>query len=226
MTIDEAFNSSINYYDDWMRKALPNYDDIFKTALEIIPFPIDSPIDVLDLGAGTGLFSKHVFEKYPNAKFLLYDLADKMIAVAKDRFHSYPQQFEFMIGDYRTLQIEREYDLVISSLSIHHLTNNEKQELFHSIYGVLRKPGLFINIDQIHGETDYLRDLYWNHWLVQVKQAEQSEDRIQESIDRRTKYDRDALLTDQLLWLKESGFINVDCVYKNFFVGVFFAMKE
>lgn len=226
MTIDEAFNSSINYYDDWMRKALPNYEDIFKTAQDIIPFESTSPIDVLDLGAGTGLFSKHVFEKYPNAKFLLYDLADKMLEVAKERFHSYPNQFEFLIGDYRTLKVEHEYDLVISSLSIHHLTNNEKQELFRSIYCILRKPGMFINVDQIKGETNYLQDLYWNHWLEQVKQVEPSEERIKESINRRTKYDRDALMTDQLNWLTEAGFINVDCVYKNFFIGVLLAMKE
>ncbi len=226
MTIDQAFNSSINYYDDWMRKALPNYEDIFKTALELIHFTATTPIDVLDLGAGTGLFSKHVFEKYPDAKFLLYDLADKMIEVAKDRFRSYPQQFEFYIGDYRTLQIAHEYDLVISSLSIHHLDDKDKHKLFRSIYDILRKPGIFINIDQIRGETSFLQDLYWNHWLAQVKRAESSEERIQESIDRRTKYDRDSLLKDQLQWLTEAGFINVDCVYKNFFVGVFFAMKE
>lgn len=226
MTIDKAFNDSIDYYDDWMKKALPNYNDLFNTAKEIIPFAPTTSIDVLDLGAGTGLFSKHVFEKYPNARFLLYDLADKMLEVAKDRFHSFPQHFDFMIGDYKTLQIAHEYDLVISSLSIHHLTDKEKQELFRSIYSVLRKPGIFINIDQIRGETSFLQDLYWNHWLAQVKRAESSEKRIQESIDRRTKYDRDALLMDQLRWLTEAGFMNADCVYKNFFVGVFFAMKE
>jgi tRNA (cmo5U34)-methyltransferase len=226
VTIDKAFNDSIEYYDDWMKKALPNYDDIFKTATEIIPFAPTTSIDVLDLGAGTGLFSKHVFEKYPNAKFLLYDLAEKMLEVAKDRFRPFQQQFEFMIGDYKTLQVTHEYDLVISSLSIHHLTDKEKQELFHSIYSILRKPGIFINIDQIRGETSFLQDLYWNHWLAQVKHAEPSGKRIQESIDRRTKYDRDALLKDQLRWLIEAGFVNVDCVYKNFFVGVFYAMKE
>ncbi len=226
MTIGQAFNSSIDYYDDWMRKALPNYEDIYKTALELIHFQPAVPIDVLDLGAGTGLFSKHVFEKYPNARFLLYDLADKMIDVAKNRFRSHPQQFEFFIGDYRTLRISREFDLVISSLSVHHLDDNDKKLLFRSVYDVLRKPGIFINIDQIRGDTPYLQDLYWNHWLDQVKRAESSEKRIQESIDRRKNYDRDSLLKDQLQWLLEAGFMNVDCVYKNFFVGVFFAMKE
>jgi tRNA (cmo5U34)-methyltransferase len=226
MAIEQAFNSSIDYYDNWMKKALPNYSDIFKTAQEIIPFTSDNPINVLDLGAGTGLFSKHILERYPHAHFILYDLADKMLDVAKERFKSYPKQFEYIIGDYRNIQISSQFDLVISSLSIHHLNDNEKSNLFHTIYSKLRSPGLFMNIDQIRAETHYLRKLYWDHWLKQVRQQELLENQIQDSINRRETYDQDALMSDQLQWLSEAGFVNVDCIYKNYFVGVFHAMKE
>ena len=59
-TIAQAFDASVDYYDDWMRVALPSYDGIFAAALEQIPFEKDASIRVLDLGAGTGLFSWHV----------------------------------------------------------------------------------------------------------------------------------------------------------------------
>lgn len=225
MPIEDAFDQSIAYYDDWMMKALPNYTDIYRTALELIPFTSDAAIDVLDLGAGTGLFSKHVLDKYPNARFVLYDLAEKMLGVARKRFADYPGRFRYVVGDYRKIEGVQDYDLVISSLSIHHLEDEDKRALFHRIFELLRNGGLFVHIDQIRGETSYVRDLYWNHWLEQVRDAGFSEERIQESIDRRKPYDRDATLEDQVLWLKESGFENVDCVYKNFFVGVFLAMK-
>jgi tRNA (cmo5U34)-methyltransferase len=52
-----------------------------------------------------------------------------------------------------------------------------------------------------------------------------SDEHIRESIDRRKTYDQDALLADQIQWLKEAEFVNVDCVYKNYFMGVFFACK-
>ncbi len=226
MSIEHAFNMSIEYYDDWMKKALPNYYDIFKTAQDLLPFDKVSPINVLDLGAGTGIFSKHVFEKYPNANFVLYDLADKMLEVAKDRFKHNQHQFEFVIGDYRNIQGAKKFDLVISSLSIHHLTNDEKRTLFRSINHILLNQGIFINIDQIRGETNYLADLYWNHWLEQVRMVEPSDQRVQESINRRKEFDIDATMLEQLQWLKEAGFVNVDCVYKNFFVGVFLAIKQ
>jgi len=226
MTIDEAFNASIEYYDDWMKKALPNYADLFGTALALLPFEPNTSMDVLDLGAGTGLFSAHVFGKYPKAHFVLYDLADKMLGVARERFRDHPTQFEYVVGDYRKLEGAARYDLVISSLSIHHLDDPEKRALFGNVYKLLRPGGVFINIDQVLGETPYLQELYWTHWLEQVRAAGFPEERIQESIDRRTRYDQEALLTDQLAWLKESGFANVDCVYKNFFVGVFLGIKQ
>ena len=225
MSIDQAFNDSIAYYDDWMKKALPNYEDIFQTAKEIIPFPTEQSIEVLDLGAGTGLFSQHVLDRYPRANFLLYDVADKMLGVAQKRFRDHGPQFHYFVGDYRELETRQNFDLVISSLSIHHLSDEEKRGLFRQIHGVLRSPGVFINVDQVQGETQFIRSLYWDHWLEQVHRVEKSEERIQESVSRRTTYDREATLVDQLTWLKEAGFENVDCVYKNYFVGVFLAMK-
>jgi tRNA (cmo5U34)-methyltransferase len=226
MPIEQAFNSSVEYYDDWMRKALPNYGDIFSTAAGLITFDATAKINVLDLGAGTGLFSGHVAEKYPQANFTLYDVADKMLGVAKKRFAGKSPRFKYVLDDYRRIQGENEYDLVISSLSIHHLEDEEKKGLFVRIHELLREPGLFINIDQIRGETARIRETYWNHWLEQVRRAGFPEERIRESIGRRLAYDKDASLHDQLDWLKASGFQDVDCVYKNFFVGVFVACKQ
>ena len=225
MRIDQAFNRMIDYYDDWMQKALPNYDDIYGTAKELLPFETTKPVDVLDLGAGTGLFSKHVLEKYPNARFLLYDLADQLLDIARDRFKGKQQQFKFIVGDYRKIEGDNIFDCVISSFSIHHLTHPDKKQLFHSVYRVLKEGGIFINIDQIRGETDFMAQLYWNHWLSRVRCREQDENRIDECIDRRKKYDNDATLWEQLDWLKHAGFRQVDCIYKNYFVGVFFAVK-
>lgn len=226
MTIGHSFDESVAYYDEWVKQALPSYDEIFSVATGLIPFPTDAPLDVLDLGAGTGLFSQQVLERYPQTKFVLYDVAPRMLEVAKHRFQGCPGQFEFIADDYRHLEVMGEFDVVISSLSIHHLPDGEKQDLFRRVYAALRDNGLFINVDQIKGPTPYLEDLYWSKWLEMVRRKGAAEDKIRDSIQRRTAYDQDALLTDQLLWLREAGFANVDCVYKNYFVGVFLAMKR
>lgn len=226
MTIGHSFDDSVAYYDEWVKQALPSYDEIFSIAGGLIPFPTDAQLDLLDLGAGTGLFSQHVLELYPQARFVLYDVAPRMLEVAKHRFQGCLSQFEFVVDDYRNLRNSSEYDVVISSLSIHHLPDNEKQDLFRRVYAALRDNGLFINVDQIKGPTPHLEELYWINWLEMVRRRGAAEDKIRDSIQRRTAYDQDALLIDQLLWLREAGFANVDCVYKNYFVGVFLAMKR
>lgn len=226
MTIDQAFDKTVAYYDSWMRKALPGYDDLFAVATEVMPFKGDAPVRVLDLGAGTGLFSQHVLQEYPNATFVLYDVAAKMLEVAEERFVEQIDRFEFKVEDYRNLQAVGDFDLIISSLSIHHLNDEEKKQLCQQVYTALRKGGAFVNVDQIKGETEYLQNLYWELWLRHVRASDASEEQIQESIERRTTYDQDAFLADQLQWLREAGFVNVDCVYRHTFVGVFLAMKK
>jgi tRNA (cmo5U34)-methyltransferase len=226
MTIGQAFNQTATYYDEWVRVAIPHYDEVFSIAKALIPFPTKAPIRVLDLGAGTGLFSWHVMQKYPQAHFVLHDLAEQMLNVAKERFSATPGRVEFRIGDYRTLQGEQAFDLVISSLSIHHLTDEEKQKMFGDIYNILRTPGIFINIDQIKAPSPTLKDGYWNAWLDNVRRNGASEERIRQSIERRTTYDKDALLIDQLVWLRTAGFESADCIYKHYFIGIFFAIKQ
>jgi tRNA (cmo5U34)-methyltransferase len=226
VTIGRTFDESVDYYDEWVKIALPCYDEIFSVAKELIPFAPDARIEVLDLGAGTGLFSMHVLQKYPNAVFVLYDVAPKMLDVARERFRESTSQFQYILDDYRYFQSSLRFDLVVSSLSIHHLTDSDKKDLFKRVYTVLSNEGVFINVDQIRGPTPFLQELYWTKWLEKVREKEAAEEKISESIQRRMTYDKDSLLTEQLQWLRDAGFANVDCVYKNYFIGVFVATKQ
>ena len=225
MRVDEIFDRSAAHWDDWVRKAIPCYDEVFSTAVELIPYKEDAEVQVLDLGAGTGLFSWHVFQSYPKARFVLFDVASQMLAVGRNRFKG-SNQFTFSEADYLGVNESEAYDLIISSLSIHHLLDEQKKTLFRSVYRALKSSSAFINIDQIKGETKNLRALYWEKWLKRVREAGAEEEEIEESIRRRCELDRDATLAEQLGWLKEAGFQDVDCVYRNYFIGVFFALKE
>ncbi len=226
VAIDEAFNKSVSYYDSWIRKATPGYDLLFAAARDLLPFPGDAALQVLDLGAGTGLFAQQILERHPASRFVLWDVADKMLDVARERFRDRPEQFRYVASDYRTLRDAGKFNLVISSLSIHHLADREKRELFRKIYEILQVSGLFINIDLIKGPTRYLEDLYCNNWYDQMRLAGASEEEIQAGIERRLTYDRDAHLEDQLQWLREAGFTDVDCAFRTFKVGLFVAMKR
>lgn len=225
MKIEQAFNQSAATYDVWVRKALPGFDDLFYTAQQVLPFPPNSAIHALDLGAGTGLFSARILEWYPNAHVTLIDLAEQMLAVARKRFAAYAGQVDYRIEDFSNLQEVQTCDLVVSSLAIHHLEHPAKQELFARIHQALKPGGIFLNLDQIQAPTPALRAHYKAVWLEGVKARGGSEEEIAISIQRRTTYDRDASLTDQIDWLRQAGFDEVDVLYKHHFIGLFYARR-
>jgi len=226
VAIDDAFNRTVAYYDDWIRRAVPGYEQLFAVAGELIPFPADAAVDVLDLGAGTGLFSEKVLERYPNGRFVLWDVAEKMLDVARQRFGAHQDRFRYVVGDYRDLREAGSFDLVISSLSIHHLSDGEKRDLFRRVYEVLRRPGVFLNIDLVKGPTPYLEEFYCSNWYGKMRSAGASEEEVRAGIERRISYDRDALMDDQLLWLRRAGFADADCVCRNFKMGLFLGLKR
>lgn len=224
-TIEQAFNQSVSYYDEWMRKAIPCFDQIFGIAVELLPFADDAPINALDLGAGTGIFAGFVRQRYPNARLELIDLATDMLDLAKIRFAGQGDKVSYTVQDYRQLAATAQFDLVVSSMSIHHLSDADKRALFRQVHTALKPGGAFLNLDQVKGQTEAVRNLYRETWLRQVRLAGAAETEIEKSIQRRTAFDQDAPLVDQLAWLAEAGFTNVDCVYKHYFVGLFLATK-
>jgi tRNA (cmo5U34)-methyltransferase len=223
-TVEGAFDRAAGHYDDWVRTAIPSYDQLFGKAVELLPFAADAELEVLDLGAGTGLFAAHVARSHPRAAFVLCDLAAEMLELARQRFEALPNRAELRESDLREIDAHERYDAVISSLAIHHLEHDEKRALFGRIFRALRPGGVFVNVDQVRGETPAFEALYWDSWLRMVRAAGAAEEQIQASIERRRRFDRDARLADQVAWLREAGF-DADAVLKLEFMAVFLARK-
>lgn len=219
-----AFGEIASRYDTWVRQALPTYDELFRTAVEVIPFNQDDRISVADIGSGTGLFSAAVARAFGNATFDLYDASLEMLAVARERFGGEPERFSFVHQNMVDFDETARFDVVLSSLAIHHLEDADKRRLIGQVHSALKPHGAFINVDQVKGDGPF-GQVYWDTWLRKVRQAKAPEEDIQRSVERRQALDRDASLADQLLWLREAGF-QADCIYKHYFVAVFLALLE
>ncbi|MEH2402800.1 class I SAM-dependent methyltransferase [Nostoc sp.] len=220
MNIQEAFNSTAVDYDNLRRILIPCFDDFYKTAVQIIPGNCTAPLKVLDLGAGTGLYSGMVQSVFPNAEFTLLDLAPEMLEKAKFRFSQMGKSPKILVGDYIETDLGGSYNLIISALSIHHLSDVDKELLYQRIYDVLNPGGIFVNADQVLGKTPDLEQLYRKHWLDSVSAKNISKEDLK-AAQKRMEYDRMATLDIQLHWLEAAGFQNVDCWYKNFSFAVF-----
>lgn len=224
MSIKKGFDEGAKDYDSARKQLIPCFDDFYGTAVDLISFDETDNLKILDLGAGTGLFSSLVSQRYPDAEFTLYDLSTAMLEEAKTRFETGNVKVNYVSKDYYAEPIDGEYDLIISALSIHHLTDNEKEELFRKIYASLKPNGLFINADQVLGESNNIEQTYRNVWLKQVKENGVSESSLASALER-MKEDKMSTLIDQLIWLKKANFKEVDCWYKNYSFVVYSGRK-
>lgn len=224
MNIEKLFNQAAASYDSARKLLIPCFDDFYGTAVEIIPFKQDDHIKVLDLGAGTGLFSSMVSQKYPNAEFTLVDLSEKMLKVAEERFMEIENKTILHRMSYTDQPLPGQFDLIISALSIHHLTSYEKQQLFSDIYRHLNPGGIFINADQVLGETENIDNIYKSNWIKSVKNSGVTKETLDAALER-MKEDKMSTLKDQLFWLKDNNFKDVNCWYKRFNFVVFSGRK-
>lgn len=220
--VKKQFNDNASQYDSQRKKLIPCFDDFYSTAVSAAETEIIKP-NILDVGAGTGLLSSFIIEKYPNANLTLIDISEKMIEVAKSRLR-HRTDVTYIIDDYTKYQFNKKYEIVVSSLSIHHLTDIEKKQLYARIYSILNQNGVFINADQVLGSTPFIEALYKRDWRYKVENSGLSKDEIYSAYER-TKLDKMATLNDQLNWLKDIGFLDVDCIYKYFNFVVMFGRK-
>jgi tRNA (cmo5U34)-methyltransferase len=89
-----------------------------------------------------------------------------------------------------------------------------KRALFTRIREVLKPGGVFVNADQVLGRTPELEARYKALWLEQVRALGATEEQIRDSLFRQQE-DRCATVDDQLAWMREAGFQDVDCWFKN-----------
>lgn len=111
-------------YLETIRREVPRFDELQEAALGAVPAP---PGRVLDLGVGTGETSRRLLERWPEAEITGLDSSPEMVFRARE------------LGiDVRLARIEDPlpdgpWDLVIAVLSVRHLPEEGKRDLFRRV---------------------------------------------------------------------------------------------
>jgi tRNA (cmo5U34)-methyltransferase len=118
------FHWNPDTYLEEIRAEVPRFDELQDEAVKAIPF---APDRVLELGMGTGETTRHLLEAYPDAWVVGLDSDPNMVYRLREEY-----------DDVQLVRMEDPlpdgpWDLVISVLSVHHLTDDEKHLLFRRV---------------------------------------------------------------------------------------------
>jgi tRNA (cmo5U34)-methyltransferase len=211
-----VFDATASTYDRDRSRLIPGSDTFYRWAIDLIP---PRAKNIADLGAGSGLLSILVRERFPDAHLHLIDFSGPMLALARTRLGDDPR-VTYQQSDYVNGPWPERLCAVVSSLSIHHLDDADKRIVFRRSYESLLPGGVFINADQIAGPTPALDERYKALWLEQVRAAGATEQQIADSLYRKQE-DRCAPVAEQLQWMRAAGFTDVDCWFKDNCFAVF-----
>ena len=121
-----------------------------------------------------------------------------MLKEAEKRFEG-NDNISFICDDYITHEFNTKFDIIISSLSIHHLTGTEKKVLIEKYYDLLNDGGNFVNADQVLNPNKCVEDYFKSK--LDEHTGEISEKAYGEAKIRRT-YDKPSSVDFQLECLK------------------------
>jgi tRNA (cmo5U34)-methyltransferase len=195
--------------------------------LRMIPHPIDAPIRVLDIAAGYGALAVAVLNDRPNATAVCLDASDAMLNLGKELTTNLKDRISFIQGSLESSNwaksVEGTFDAVISSRALHHFSENQRRRhIFREVFGLVRAGGCFLNADNVKATTKSLSDRY-------RRARDEYLDRfIRESTGGKTNLaevraaspstyhgpHNNGDLEEELAWLREAGFQDVDCFWK------------
>ena len=223
MDIKEQFNLIAEEYDKNRKKFIPCFEDYYINTTRFIAANIAKPERVLDLGAGTGLLSYFWYQHFSESEYLLVDIADDMLDIARKRFSGI-KNVSYQVLDYINGLPEGNFDVICSALSVHHLENEEKIKLFQRIYDKLPAGGLFVNYDQFCAGQKEMNNWFDSYWENQLAESGLTDNDIALWKERR-KLDKECSVGEETEMLFKCKFRIVKCVYSCQKFSVIIAVK-
>jgi tRNA (cmo5U34)-methyltransferase len=193
---------------------------------------------VLDLGCGDGVLLEAILETRPGSFGVGLDGSATMLERAQARFAGKADHPTLLEGDFNSpdwpnrLPVQR-FDVVVSGFAIHHSEDDVKRRIYSQVFDLLNPGGVFVNTEHVASASNLGEGLWHRVWAEQETAARRAagESADIESViaahlvSPEKAANRLSPVGTQLQWLREIGFINVDCYWKYLEIAVLAGFK-
>jgi ubiquinone/menaquinone biosynthesis C-methylase UbiE len=187
------------HVDDYLRRAdqISHRNEGESALLEFIP---SGTRRILDLGTGDGRLLALVRQRHSETEAVAVDFSPAMLEAVRRRFAA---DSRVRVLDHNMdlpLPALGSFDAIISSFAIHHLAHERKRMLYGEIFRLLNPGGVFCNLEHVASPSQRLHE----EFLQRIGFTVETEDPSNKLLDVET----------QLGWLRDIGFVDVDCQWK------------
>jgi ubiquinone/menaquinone biosynthesis C-methylase UbiE len=191
------------------------------------------PRRILDLGCGDAIILATALEAFPQASGVGLDFSPLMLEQARARLAPFGKRATTVEADLSSTAwldaVPGRFDAVLSGFAIHHLTHERKRELYGEIYDRLNDGGVFLNLEHVSSPTsrveDMFNDMMTEHLFLQRRERGENVtlDKVRRDFMERPDRAANILASveEQCQWLRDIGFVNVDCFWKYFELAIF-----
>ena len=103
---------------------------------------------ILDVGSGTGTMSVMVKQAFPTAQVVGLDGDPQILEIARSKARNLGIEIQFDQGmSFMLPYPDHSFDVVLTSMMLHHLTAEDKQQTAREMYRVLRPGGNLFGAD-------------------------------------------------------------------------------
>lgn len=227
----------INFYIGAKDLILVERSRQLKIFLDLLDFYFikKEALTLLDFGCGDGVITKLIMSKYPDNDFYLLDGSETMLKKAKELLPSSSTHFlHATFEDFtNNNEDENKFDVIFSSMAIHHLEHLEKLRLYSTFHALLKNNGLFVNMDVVlpaSRRTEEFQFKLWTDWINEKSPCinadlEKGRHDAIPSIYKNKSENKPSSLKSQLAMLEDTGFNDVECYYKYGIFALFGGIK-
>jgi len=208
-------------YEWLVKRIVPHAEVFFEVCLSFVP---QGPISVLELGSGTGFASERLLQRNPRARITALDFSAEMLAVAQAK--PALRGVRFMQADIRGQWPHERFDVVFTTLCLHHLSPTERARVFARARAALRVRGRLINGDIFKPATRWEEHLLRVRWLSSLRGRGLSRTEAEEMLAKRRRNMRcfDTLDAHRAA-LEAAGFRRIVCPWVCEMAGVFVGFR-
>ncbi len=200
--------------------------------LDLIPARADDRFIIVELASGEGALAKQVLEHFHVCHYVALDGSEVMRQHMGEKLSSFGARleirpFEWTQQEWRD-NLPQPLRCVVSSLSVHHLFGEEKQQFFSGMFDHLEPGGALLIADIIEPANQQIANLFAKQYdeivrkqSLQVRGDLSGFEQFQQvgwnyflnDYLVEDTNDHPSCLSDQLSWLREAGFSVVDCFW-------------